>query len=100
MDIQLPLPSNEQDPFQREVRRFGRELLDALEVPLTSGILLKDIDVSASPVTVDHRLGYEPTGFFIVNSDEDVRVWRSGKANTRSITLIASATATVTLWVF
>jgi hypothetical protein len=87
--------------FLRSLHRFVRELVDnrphvwGNEVTVT--FAAADTDTR-----VDHGLGYPATGFFIVHSSGDIRVWHSPStpSSNESITLRASATGTCTVYVY
>jgi hypothetical protein len=52
-------------------------------------------------VVINHELQRQPIGFHVVDSDKDVRIYRTTTPNTNQITLAPTdATANVTLYIF
>jgi hypothetical protein len=79
------------------------ESLKSISSPLINGRLIKDVALSAFVAPVAHGLGRKPEGFFVVDQQQDVRVWRSALSNPSPTTLLlleASTTATVSIYVF
>lgn len=69
--------------------------------PLLDGVLLKQVQLGSTATQVPHTLGREPQGWIIVNKTANADVWQSGTTLSKSfITLQASTTVTVDLWVF
>lgn len=55
----------------------------------------------AGGVTISHGLGRQPVGFHVVDSDKDVRVFRTAAPNAKNITLAPTDnTASVTVYIF
>lgn len=65
-----------------------------------SGILLEDIDVSATESTHITRLGKKWTGAFIVKSSVIVNIFLGGTNDGEHIGITADATATISVMVF
>lgn len=60
-----------------------------------------ELSVSTTPVSVDHGLGARPAGWLVLRTQGASPVALAETASDeRSITLVASATATITLWVW
>lgn len=95
-----PSVRNEGDLFQRDAKRT----IDGInQCPLLRGVLAERVDlVTGSTKRIPHTLGRVPKGFIIVDADEDVTVWRDATqaATSAELPLTASATATVSLWIF
>jgi hypothetical protein len=73
------------------------------KIPLLEARIIKDVSLTTSVTAVDHGLGREPLGFFVVDSIADVRVWRSATpsiAPAKLLMLVASSAAVVNLIVF
>jgi len=81
--------------MQDYVEQFGFQL----QTEITRGTLLKNIVVSTTPTLFLHGLSRLPVGFVLVDAQGDIRVWR-GTLTDQSITLQATSTATVSVWVF
>lgn len=70
-----------------------------LKCPLIDGTLLENLDLATGPNIVDHKLGREPRGWYIVSPKANESVWQT--ASTRSsLTLNASGPITLSLWCF
>lgn len=90
---------------------FGRELADVeeaaqqatsqvLDKAIVAGRLIKDVQLTTTGVVINHRLGRQPEGWFVVDVDETRTVKRLDW-NDRTLTLAASADgATFRIWVF
>lgn len=70
---------------------------------LLNSVVLHNVAITTGDTPIAHTLAKIPTGFFIVKSNADVRVWESTTENTakeRLIILRASTNATVSLILF
>lgn len=87
------------DQYQRD----NKVAVDGvLSVPLLQGVLVTTVSLTTGTTRVAHNLGRVARGFFIVDATADVRAWRdaTAPASLSFISLKASASATVSLWVF
>lgn len=74
-----------------------------LEKDILDGRLIKNIGLSSTPVSIDHKLGREVSGWILVRNSADARVWDDQASNTlpsTSLILVASAITVVSIWVF
>lgn len=78
---------------------LSRVFLDLLGLEILNGRLIEDVEVTTSQVTVNHGLNRELKGWIVVKKNADRRVWQTDITAT-TLTLDASATVTVSLWVF
>lgn len=85
------------DLFQRDVRNLIRLINDC---PLLRGRPLTSIELSTTAKQVTHTLGRIPEGFFITSQDAEGSVWLDSPMTSRALPLVASATMTVSIWVF
>lgn len=74
-------------------------LAPLLNSPLANGVLIKDVNLTATPLEVDHKLGREPLGWILVAPQSLTRVYQVS-ASKRTLTLAASGNVTTSLWVF
>lgn len=83
-----------QDNIERAFRQVvTKEILD--------GRLIQDVVITTASVAVSHGLGRTLVGWVVVDKNANADVWRVGTANADTLlTLDASATVTVDLWVF
>lgn len=69
--------------------------------PLLDGVLLNDVALTASATRVEHKLRRKPLGWIVVNKSANADVWQSANdLSTAFLTLQASGTVTVSLWIF
>lgn len=96
-------------PF-RKVKVSDRELANVQDqvasvlVPLSKNALIDGVQIdgvvlTTSGAVVDHLLKRQPLGWFIVDQNAAATVYRSDW-NDRNISLISSATVTVSLWIY
>lgn len=78
---------------------LARIFLDLLGLEILNGRLIEDVEVTTSTATVNHGLNRELKGWIVVKKNADRRVWQTDITST-TLTLDASATVTVSLWVF
>lgn len=90
--------------LDQPINRMQDNIINALQPLLTSeinyGIIIKDIILDGTnPVSVDHRLGRQPQGWFIVDITAASGIFREAW-DTRTITLNASAATTISIYLF
>lgn len=74
-----------------------------LELPISDGILIKNLTINTSDTLIDHKLGRKPEGFLITRLRTNAVIYESATSNdedNRMIILIASATATADIYFF
>jgi len=78
------------------------ESFQSIASPLLAGRLVRNIEVSTTPAFIEHGLGREPLGFFVTDVRADISVWRgsTNPAPTRLLALVASASSTISIYVF
>lgn len=89
-------PLNPAFDVQRATAEIIRQLV---AIPILDGEVIEDIEITSSGVTVAHALQRVPIGWIPVRVSADVRLWDTGVDET-SLTLDASGTATISIWVF
>jgi hypothetical protein len=71
---------------------------------LLSYVILENLIVGTTTVTVAHNLSRRPTGFFVIKSNADVRVWEDTTVTLSAplllIALKANVSATVNVLIF
>ncbi len=67
--------------------------------PIVDGVLIEGITITTAGLAVSHLLGRQPRGWFVVDKTTDANVWRTAW-DSRLLTLDASATTVVSLWIF
>lgn len=79
----------------------GTLLNQVAAVPLLSGVKVAGVVLGATAVNVAHGLGRAFTDWLITDINANATVWRSASANPETVlTLTASGTVTVSLWVW
>lgn len=103
----MPIPSvskliSEDDVLNRVQDRIKVFADVVASIPLLDGRLIQAQSVGATVTSVPHGLGRPWRGFIVVNRNADVRVWAQAPGSDAGalIKLVASSTATVSLWVF
>lgn len=91
--------------LQNDINRLQtniQEFADSVSgIPLLSGTLLEDIELSATETKVPHKLGRTVRGWIIVTKNANYNVWRSSSELPKQfLPLTASGDITVSLWVF
>ena len=97
--MKVLLAKDPTDLFQRDVV----EALKQLNLPILNGILVKDVALGTTTVRVSHTLNRVFNGYIIVKQNADARVWLDTSTSAdpdKFLPLKASATVTVSLWVF
>lgn len=92
----IPVKDGDLDKVQREVASVVNEVV--------LNPFLKGRSVSATIGTSDtsvlHGLGFTPAGYILTGMDADARVWESAARTSTTLTLRASASVGVDLWVY
>ena len=92
---------------EQEVTRLQSHLKTVLnpllELPISDGVLSKDLTVNTTDTLIEHKLGRKPEGFLITRLKSNSVIYESATANdeaARLIILIASAAATADIYFF
>ena len=92
------------DTQLQQVQGHIDEWSKQFELPILDGQLIESIDLtSASVVSVNHGLGREIRGWFVVKQGASATIWAVEANQTlplRQLVLSTSADVTVSLWVF
>ena len=81
-------------------KQWSSLLNPLLSVSLTQGALLPNVKLVMGNNTFNHYLGRQMQGWFIVDINQDVSIYRSQPLNSQTLTLNSSDPVTVSLWVF
>jgi hypothetical protein len=85
----------------RAIADVAAGLNELARLPLLDGALVEGRALSTTPVDVPHGLGRTWRGWIVVGKSANIDIWESGQRDrTRYLTLDASGTVTVSLWVF
>lgn len=87
--------SQVQDNLTDFSRQFNKTILD--------GLIMTDVSLTTSVANLVHGLGRKYQGWHLIDIQGDARVWRdttSTADTTKYLPLKASASVTVSLWVF
>ena len=100
MAANLPLVQSEDQSLQLLQTRW-KSLLDPLiRNQLTNGLMLTNIVLTTGDNVINHLLSRNQVGWFVVDQNAAVAIYRSQPLNDKTLTLNASGPATVSLWVF
>lgn len=70
-------------------------------IPILDGNLIEDVVLGSTETKVNHKLGRRYRGWVIVDKSANQSVWAATSAiSERYLSLTASGTVTVSLWVF
>lgn len=87
----------------REVSALQVQVAETLNsltrITVIDGVQLTDIKVGADPVEIAHKLNRKPLGWIVTDKQGDVNVWRTDW-NDLTITVDASGTSTISIWVY
>lgn len=76
------------------------EVLNPLvRIPLLDGVPFTDVAITTDGIQIEHGLGRTPLGFIVTDNNADVRIWRTA-SDSFTLTLDASGTATISVWVY
>ena len=87
------------DVLNRSTRAIEATLRSIEKIEILGGVLITSVAVSTTPVAIAHKLGRRPRGWVVVDDNTGVIVWRTA-SDAQFLTLDASASATISLWVF
>ena len=83
---------------------INKRLTPILNSLIVEGVLIEDIALTSGVDNfISHELGRKPQGYFLVNKNANADVWTSSTTNSfpaQHLILRASATVTISFWVF
>lgn len=80
---------------------WGTQLNPLLENPINQGVAIEAVVLSAAvPKEIKTTLNRMQLGWFVTDINGAATIYRSQPFTTNTLTLIASATVTINLWVF
>jgi len=95
----LPFFKSTVSEFERMQTRWMSELNPALSNPLLKGRQIDSVALQTGDNTVDHMLGRQPIGWFIVDLNANEGVYKVSWSPT-SLVLNSSGPVTVSLYVY
>lgn len=101
--MSLPVYKSDDTSFTLMQTAWSSQINPVLAMPQSSGILLKQISLSAGDNTIDHRLGRTLQGWQIVRIRASAIVYDKQDANqlqSRTLVLNSSAPVVVDIFVF
>jgi hypothetical protein len=84
----------------RVLRNLDERIKQLTRIPILDGVLISDVVVTTSGVTVGHGLGRVPVGCIIVKTPANVAYTTDEFTKTQLDVTCSSGTRTVNLWVF
>ena len=93
--------------FQSDSREFNlmqsqwaAQLNPVLGNPMTNPTILKDINIVTGTNVINHLLGQNQQGWFIVDTNAAITLYRSEPMNDKTLTLVSNGAAIVSLAVY
>lgn len=96
----LPILNTNDRDLSMIQTRWASLLNPVLSNPLNKISILKEISLTTGVNVINHRLGRMQQGWFITDIDGSSTIYRSAPLNDLTLTLTASAPATVSIGVF
>lgn len=89
------------DPQMNLLQTSWKAQIDpVISNPVTNGIILTNISLTVGNNVINHKLSRVQQGWIITDINADSRIFRNAPFNTLTLTLHASAAATINLLVF
>lgn len=96
---QLPLPGNTADVLAK--LPLWKSILDpVIATPIIQGNLILNQVLMTGANVINHKLGRQQVGWFVVDQNASAALYRSQPFNSLTLTLTSSAPATVNIWCF
>lgn len=84
--------------FQDNLTEFTEQLV---QNKMLKGTLIQDVIIGTSDTPIQHLLGVKPMGYLIVNQTASATIYNvESKTDDKFLTLKASASVKISLWVF
>jgi hypothetical protein len=96
---QLPLPSSTGN-LVNTLTIWKSTIDPVIATQLITGNLISNVSLATGSNNINHLLGRIQVGWMIVDQQAAASIYRSKPFNKSTLTLTASAPATVSLWVF
>ena len=97
---QLPLIKSQYMDLELIQSKWKSQLDPILANRLTQGNLISSIALKSGDNVINHLLGRMMQGWLLVDQDKGVTIYRSAPLNGQTLTLNASGTVNISLWVF
>jgi hypothetical protein len=98
--MSLPIFQSESRDLTLLQTSWSAQLNPLLKDPLNNGLLLKSVPLASGSNVINHRLGRMLQGWYVVDINAAITIYRSAPKSALTLTLTASGTATVDLFVF
>lgn len=79
--------------------QIEQSLNPVLKQAILDGVIINDIAITTAGVEIEHGLGRQPLGWALIDNQADARIWRTAWTD-RLLTLDASGTSTISIYVF
>jgi len=88
-------------PWELANTKWASVLNRIISIPFLSGNQIDGIKLTANvPLAINHLLQRMPQGWFLVDNNANAVIWRAAAFTNTTITLEASATTTISIWVY
>lgn len=98
--MSLPIFKSDDRELMLLQTKWTSELNPVLALPLNSPSILKNISVSTGVNVINHKLGRNPIGYLLIDSNAAITLYRSAAFNDLTLTLTSSGSAQIALMVF
>lgn len=68
--------------------------------PIVQGVQISNIAIKTGTNVINHLLDRNQQGWFVTDATAAITLYRSKPLNDKTLTLVASAPATISLWVY
>jgi hypothetical protein len=92
----ISMENKDANKIQLNLKQFFQQFNDLI---FLQGRLLSDLDISTATTEVEHKLGRQPVGWFLVDKDATGNIWRVSWDD-KYITFDVSANMNVSIWIF
>lgn len=79
---------------------WAKQLNPILAISQMSGLMLSNVELNIGANTINHLLGRQMIGWYVVDQDANASMYRSQPLNNQTLTLTSDAVTTIKLWVF
>ncbi len=96
----LPIFTTDDKNLSMLQTRWATEINPLLRAPMSKGLILKEVILASGANVVNHLLGRTLQGWYVVDQNASVTIYRSAAKNDKTLTLTSSGAVTVDLFVF
>ncbi len=87
-------------PWTLAQTRWGAIIDPIVSLPILQGALINNVNLVSGTNVINPKLDRMMQGWIITDTNNSVPIYRSAPMNSKTLTLTASGTVTINLWVF